>query len=135
METLDILFSRITPVIIFVLMFAMGLSLTVADFRRLIAYPRAVIVGLVGQLVLLPILAFTVTWLFNAPPVLAAGAILLSACPGGVTSNSYVFVSRGDVGLSVTLTAITSLLTVFTIPSSSLIMPIRYIPAGRSDTL
>jgi BASS family bile acid:Na+ symporter len=116
LENLELLFNRVTPVIIFVLMFSMGLSLTVAEFRRLVAYPKAVIVGLAGQLLLLPVLAFSLTLLFGAPPVIAAGAVLLAACPGGVTSNSYVFVSRGDVGLSVTLTALTSILTVVTIP-------------------
>lgn len=97
-------------------MFSMGLSLTVTDFRRLMTQPKPVFVGLSGQLLFLPVLAFCLALVLRAPPELAVGCMLLAACPGGVTSNGYVFVSRGEVGLSVTLTAITSMLTVLTIP-------------------
>lgn len=117
MELLDVIFDRIIPVILFVLMFSMGLSLTVADFRRLMTEPKPVFVGLAGQLLFLPVLAFCLAVALQAPPELAVGCLLLAACPGGITSNGYVFVSRGEVSLSVTLTAITSILTVLTIPA------------------
>ena len=116
MELLDVIFDRIVPVILFILMFSMGLTLRVADFQRLLRHPKPVFTGLFGQMIYLPCIAFAIGVLLGAPPELAAGAMILAACPGGVTSNGYVFVSRGDVGLSVSLTAITSLLTVVTIP-------------------
>ncbi len=104
------------PVIMFVLMLGMGLSLTPADFRRVVRFPKAALIGLTGQLGLLPLMAFLLALLLDVPPAIAIGGMLLAACPGGITSNGYVFVSRGDVGLSVTLTAITSIITIVTIP-------------------
>ncbi len=116
METLEVIFDRVIPVVLFILMLGMGLTLRIEDFKRLFLQPKPVLVGLAGQLVLLPAVAFLLVHLLGAPPDLAVGAMLLAACPGGVTSNGYVFVSRGDVGLSVTLTAITSIVTIVTIP-------------------
>ncbi len=116
MDSAELVFTKLVPAILFILMFGMGLSLTPTDFMRVIAYPKAAVIGLVGQMVLLPTLAFFLAIILDAPPAIAIGGMLLAACPGGVTSNGYVFVSRGDLGLSVTLTAITSILTIFTIP-------------------
>lgn len=116
METLEVIFDRIIPIVLFILMLGMGLTLRIADFKRLFLQPKPVLIGLVGQLLLLPLIAFALVHLLGAPPDLAVGTMLLAACPGGVTSNGYVFVSRGDVGLSVTLTAITSIVTIVTIP-------------------
>jgi len=116
LETLEVIFDRVIPVVLFILMLGMGLTLRIADFKRLFLQPKPVLIGLIGQLLLLPLLAFALVHLLGAPPDLAVGAMLLAACPGGVTSNGYVFVSRGDVGLSVTLTAITSIATIITIP-------------------
>jgi BASS family bile acid:Na+ symporter len=116
LETLEVIFDRVIPVVLFILMLGMGLTLRIADFKRLFLQPKPVLIGLIGQLFLLPLLAFALIHLLGAPPDLAVGAMLLAACPGGVTSNGYVFVSRGDVGLSVTLTAITSIATIVTIP-------------------
>jgi BASS family bile acid:Na+ symporter len=112
----ELVFTQLIPIVLFILMLGMGLSLTPQDFRRVLSYPRAAIIGLCGQLILLPLLAFVLALLFDAPPAIAVGAMLLAACPGGVTSNGYVFVARGDLGLSVTLTAITSVVTILTIP-------------------
>lgn len=116
MEFVDFIFTRAIPPMLFLMMFGMGLSLTPADFGRIVRYPRAVLVGLTGQLVLLPLLAFLLVLLFDPPAPVAIGAMLLAACPGGITSNGYVFVGRGDVGLSVTLTAVSSVITIATIP-------------------
>jgi BASS family bile acid:Na+ symporter len=116
MEFVDFVFTRAIPPMLFVMMFGMGLSLTIEDFRRVVRYPRATVVGLAGQLLLLPVLAFTLILIFDPPAPVAIGGMLLAACPGGITSNGYVFVGRGDVGLSITLTAIASVLTIGTIP-------------------
>ena len=116
MLNIELIFTTLVPVMLFIMMMGMGLSLTLADLWRIVKYPKAALIGLVGQLLFLPLLAFGLANLLAVPPAIAAGGMLLAACPGGVTSNGYVFVSRGDVSLSVTLTAITSLLTIVTIP-------------------
>ena len=101
---------------LFSIMMGLGLNLTVQDILRIIVMPRAIITGLIGQLILLPAMAFAFALSFNLNPIIAIGLILLAACPGGVTSNAYVFASRGDIALSVSLTSIASLFTVFTMP-------------------
>ena len=116
MDDLNLLFNQFIPPIVFDIMLSMGLSLSAGDFLRVVKFPKAAIIGLLGQLLLLPTLAFLLAFLLRVPPEIAVGGMLLAACPGGITSNGYVFVGRGDVGLSVTLTAITSIVTVFTIP-------------------
>ena len=97
-------------------MMGLGLSLTLVDFKRIIVFPKAVTIGLTAQLVGLPAAAFGLSLLFDAPPAIAVGLVILAACPSGVTANAYTFASRADVPLCVTLSAITSVVTVFTIP-------------------
>lgn len=116
MSLAEYVFTNAIPPMLFVMMFGMGLSLTLDDFRRIVRFPRAAVVGLSGQLLVLPALAFVLVLLFSPPVPVAIGTMLLAACPGGITSNGYVFVGRGDVGLSVTLTAISSVCTMATIP-------------------
>ncbi len=99
-----------------VMMFSMGLTLKTKDFLQVVAAPRAVCLGLGGQLVLLPIVAFILVNILPLPPEAAIGLIILSACPGGVTSNGIVYAVRADVALSITLTATASLITVFSLP-------------------
>ena len=98
------------------IMLSMGLGLTSADFRRIGDHPRAVGLGMLGQLVLLPALAFTIAHLSGLPGPLAVGLVLIAACPGGAHSNLYASFARADVALSVTLTALSGLLTIVTIP-------------------
>jgi len=112
----DLLYTVAIPLALMIVMLGMGLSLTVADLKRVVVFPKAVATGLVGQLLLLPALAFVLGALLAPNPAIAAGAIMLAACPGGVTSNAYTFAARADVALSVTLTAIESVVTIFTIP-------------------
>lgn len=104
------------PLALFIIMLGMGLSLTLEDFKRVVLYPQAVGIGLVAQLIVLPIIGFAIASLFPLEPELAVGVMILAACPGGPTSNLLTFLAGGDVALSVTLTAISSLITVFTIP-------------------
>lgn len=106
----------IIPFGLFLVMMGLGLTLSIDDILRVIIMPKAVLTGLVGQLILLPVVAFALAFLMNPAPVIAIGLILLAACPGGITSNAYVFASRGDIALSVTLTTVASLFTVFTMP-------------------
>ena len=98
------------------MMFSMGLTLKTKDFIHVLAAPKAACLGLGGQLLLLPIVAFLLVNILPLPPEAAIGLIILSACPGGVTSNGIVYAVRADVALSITLTATASLITVFTLP-------------------
>jgi len=113
----QVLFQTIIiPFGLFLIMMGLGLTLSIDDILRVIIMPKAVLIGLTGQLILLPAVAFLLAFSLNTAPVIAIGLVLLSACPGGITSNAYVFASRGDIALSVTLTTIASLFTVFTMP-------------------
>ncbi len=104
------------PIALAVIMLGMGLSLTTDDFRRVVIYPKATVLGMLNQLVLLPIVAFVYAKIFPFSPELAVGLMILAICPGGVTSNLISHVSKGDTALSITLTAISGVITVVTIP-------------------
>lgn len=104
------------PVALFILMLGMGLELTLDDFKRVVVYPRAAVVGLLAQLAMLPLVGFLLASLFPLKPELAVGVVILAASPGGPTSNLLTFLAAGDVALSITLTAISSVVTVFTLP-------------------
>jgi BASS family bile acid:Na+ symporter len=108
--------SEIVPWVLRLVMAGLGLSLTLKDFRRVVIFPKAATIGLIAQLVGLPLAAFGLALLFNAPPAIAVGLVILAACPSGVTANAYTFAARADVPLCVTLSALTSVITVFTIP-------------------
>ena len=104
------------PLILLPLMFVVGLQLTPDDFRRVLQSPRAVVGGTIGQLVLLPLMTWGIVTAFGVSPILAAGAVLLAATPGAGMSNVMAAISKANVALSVTLTAIASLLAVITMP-------------------
>jgi BASS family bile acid:Na+ symporter len=104
------------PIALAIIMFGLGLSLTLADFARVARTPKAVIVTLVVQAVVLPVFAFVLVKLFGLRPLLAVGVMLLAASPGGTTANLFSHLFRGDVAFNITLTAINSVLAAFTIP-------------------
>jgi len=104
------------PVALAIIMFGMGLGLTVSDFTRVFSKPRAFLVGLVLQIVSLPILTILIISIFPMSAPFAVGMMILAACPGGVTSNILTYIGRGDVALSVSLTAIISILGFITVP-------------------
>ncbi len=99
-----------------VIMLGLGLTLTIADFKRVVDYPRAVVVGLSCQMLLLPAVCFGIARAFALPPELAVGLMLLAASPGGATANLYSHLAKGDVALNITLTAVNSLLSIATMP-------------------
>ena len=105
----------VLPILI-VLMFQLGLELDRESFIRVVRRPGAVVAGLIGQLVFLPLIAFGVALGFRLPPVAFMGLLLIACCPGGSSSNVFSMLAKGDVALSVTLTALSSLITLFTIP-------------------
>jgi BASS family bile acid:Na+ symporter len=104
------------PIALAIIMFGLGLSLTVDDFRRVARSPRAVVVALMLQVLVLPVVAFGLVTAFDVDPLLAVGVMLLAASPGGTTANLFSHLFRGDVALNVTLTAINSVLAAVSIP-------------------
>ena len=116
MDATTIITQIFLPISLAVIMFGMGLTLVISDFTRLFTYPKEIFIGLFNQLVFLPLIGFLIILLFDLDSTMAIGIMILSLCPGGPTSNLITQVSRGNIGLSVTLTALASLITVFTIP-------------------
>jgi BASS family bile acid:Na+ symporter len=108
--------KTIAPVCLAIIMFGLGLGLTVSDFTRLIKIPRDFIVGFFGQVILLPIVAFILIQIISLPPEIALGTMIIAAAPGGVMSNILTKFANGDVALSVSLTAVVSLISVITVP-------------------
>ena len=101
--------TKIAPIGLAFIMLGLGMSLTIQDFLRVIKIPKDFLVGFICQLILLPIIAFALIRLLNTPTELAIGVMLIAAAPGGVTSNVLTKFANGDVALSISLTAITSL--------------------------
>jgi len=112
----DILTAVILPTSLFIIMLGLGLSLRTEDFTRVIKQPKAALIGLCAQVVALPFIALLVAVLFKLPPELAVGLMIISFAPGGATSNLFTNLAKGDVALSISLTAVTSLITPFTLP-------------------
>lgn len=108
--------TALLPLAIGVIMFGLGLALTLGDFARVVQYPRAVVIGLVVQTVVLVPVAFAIAKLLALPPLLAIGLMLLAAAPGGAMANVFSHLAHGDVALNVTLTAINSLLALAWLP-------------------
>lgn len=104
------------PLSLAFIMFSLGYGLTFADFGRVLAVPKAALAGMVLQIVVVPLVAYLGLQLFDLPPALAFGVMILAFCPGGVTSNILTKLAGGTVALSITLTAVVSLLSVLTVP-------------------
>ena len=114
-ETLEIV-TKIAPIILALIMLGLGLGLKLEDFGRVLKTPKDFIVGFISQLIILPIVAFILILIFRAPPEIAIGVMIIAAAPGGVTSNIMTKFADGDVALSISLTAIISLLSIITVP-------------------
>ena len=108
--------TKIAPIALALIMLTLGLGLTTSDFTRVIKRPKDFLVGLICQVILLPIVAFVLIKILNVQPALALGVMIIAAAPGGVTSNILTKFANGDVALSVSLTAIVSLLSILTVP-------------------
>ena len=108
--------TKIAPIALALIMLTLGLGLTTSDFTRVIKRPKDFLVGLICQVILLPIIAFVLIKILNVQPSLALGVMIIAAAPGGVTSNILTKFANGDVALSVSLTAIISLLSILTVP-------------------
>lgn len=108
--------TLVLPIALALIMLGMGLSLKKEDFQRITQQPKAVSVGLLSQILLLPIIGFVITQVVAMPPAIAAGLMIIAISPGGVSSNMITYLAKGDVALSVTLTVCSSIITIFTIP-------------------
>ena len=115
--------------ILTLLMFDLGLTLKFEDFGKVFRSPWPIAIALVGQLILLPLIALGLAWAFKLPPVFFIGLVLIACCPGGSSSNVFSKLAGGDVALSVTLTALSSVITLFTIP---VIMSLATTMVGQS---
>ncbi|MBQ1011103.1 bile acid:sodium symporter family protein [Micromonospora sp. M51] len=120
------------PVALGIIMLGLGLGLTMADFRRVAHHPRAAVIALVCQVLVLPALCFCLVLAFDLAPELAVGMMLLAASPGGTTANLYSHLFGGHVALNITLTAINSVLAVFTLPILVNLSAAYFLPDGRS---
>ncbi len=106
----------VIPITMFSLMFGMGLTLSIKDFQRVLIYPKATMIGFTLQLLVMPLIGLGLAHWFNLPTMLAVGLVAASACPGGTTSNIVVHIGKGDTALSITMTALGTLMALITIP-------------------
>lgn len=112
----DIVSGLLLPLILAFIMYALGLGLTHLDFRRILQQPRALVVGVLSQFLLLPLLCVGLIHLFGLTGTFAVGFMILAACPTGTTSNLLTYMARGDVALALSFTAVASVLTIVTLP-------------------
>lgn len=112
----DLLTKVILPLSLFLIMFGMGLSLKLADFKNVKSSPKALIIGLTGQMLILPMVAFLIAIGLQLPPEISVGLMIIALAPGGATSNMFTYFAKGDTSLSISLTAVVSVITPFTIP-------------------
>ncbi len=104
------------PLSLIFIMFTLGIGLTIQDFKNIINQPKALVLGLVNQMILLPLIAFIIILIIKLPSEMAVGMMILACCPGGVTSNMLTKIAKGDTALSISYTAIVSIITVITLP-------------------
>lgn len=116
MDAAELISKVFLPLSLAIIMLGMGMTLIPADFTRVVKYPKAILIGLTNQLIFLPIIGFSLAILFNLNPIMAVGLMILASCPGGPTSNLITQVCKGNIALSVTLTAIASIISVLSIP-------------------
>ncbi|MDN3689891.1 bile acid:sodium symporter family protein [Cyclobacterium jeungdonense] len=112
----NLITSAFLPLALAFIMLGMGLSLNLSDFKNIFRYPKAMVLGLFCQLVLLPALGFFLILSFGLEGTMAVGIMIIACCPGGPTSNMITHLSKGDTALSISLTAMSSVITIFTIP-------------------
>lgn len=133
--TADPVTTLILPIALGVIMFGLGLGLRAADFARVVVYPRAVLVGLVCQILILPVVCYFIARGFALEPALAVGLMLLAASPGGATANLYSHLANGDVALNITLTAINSVLCIVTLPIIVNLSLVQFMGEGKAIPL
>lgn len=129
-------FSWIAPhisLLLGIIMFGMGLTLSLNDFKGIMKAPKSVIIGIVAQYTIMPLLAFGLATAFQLPPEVAVGVILVGCCPGGTASNVMTFLARGNTALSVTITAFSTILAPILTPALTLLFASKWLPVSAGD--
>ncbi|GGN52283.1 MULTISPECIES: bile acid:sodium symporter family protein [Oceanobacillus] len=116
-----------------IIMFGMGLTLTVDDFKGVFLAPKSVLIGVVAQYTIMPLTAFALAYAFNLPPEIAAGVILVGCCPGGTSSNVMTFMAKGNTALSVTITAVSTLLAPIMTPTLTYLLASQWLSVSFMD--
>src|SRR5690625_1232356 len=129
-------FAWISPyvsLLLGIIMFGMGLSLSLDDFKRVVKAPRTVLIGVIAQYTIMPLLAFALAMLFQLPAEVAVGVILVGCCPGGTASNVMTFLARGNTALSVTITAVSTVLAPIVTPALTLLFASKWLPVSAGE--
>jgi len=129
-------FTWIAPyisILLGIIMFGMGMTLSVDDFKEVLKHPKKVAIGVLAQFTIMPLIAFGLAVGFKLPPEVAAGVILVGCCPGGTSSNVMTFLARGNVALSVAITSCTTLLAPFITPALILWLASKWLPVSAGD--
>lgn len=134
MDVTELISKVFLPLSLAIIMLGMGMTLIPADFTRILKYPKAILIGLTNQLIFLPIIGFSLAITFGLSPIMAVGLMILATCPGGPTSNLITQVCKGNIALSVTLTAIASVVSIITIPFI-LSYALEYFGSGTNVTI
>lgn len=131
----SVITAVLLPIALGVIMLGLGLGLSIADFKRVIVYPRAVAIGLGCQMLILPAACLGIAHAFHLGPELAVGLMLLAASPGGATANLFSHLAKGDVALNITLTAVNSVLSLFTLPLIVNFALVAFVGEGKAIPL
>ncbi|MCM3006473.1 bile acid:sodium symporter family protein [Priestia koreensis] len=129
-------FTWIAPyisILLGIIMFGMGLTLSLSDFKALLKTPKSVIIGVLAQFIIMPLVAYALANLFNLPPQAAVGVILVGCCPGGTASNVMTFLAKGNTALSVAVTSISTLIAPFLTPTLTLLLASKWLPVSPSS--
>ncbi|KAA0955500.1 bile acid:sodium symporter family protein [Sporosarcina sp. ANT_H38] len=129
-------FTWIAPhisILLGIIMFGMGMTLSVEDFKEVLKQPKKVAIGVLAQFTIMPLIAFGLAIAFKLPPEVAAGVILVGCCPGGTSSNVMTYLARGNVALSVAITSCTTLLAPFVTPALILLLASKWLPVSVGD--
>ena len=116
-----------------IIMFGMGLTLSLDDFKGIVKAPKSVFIGVLAQYTIMPLLAFCLATLFQLPPEVAVGVILVGCCPGGTASNVMTFLAKGNTALSVTITAVSTILAPVLTPTLTLLFASKWLPVSAGD--
>ncbi|OZN24377.1 sodium transporter [Actinobacillus seminis] len=127
-----VVFSRLIPYLLGIVMFGMGITLTFNDFGEVLKHPKAVVIGVIGQFVIMPLIAFALATGFNLPAELAIGVILVGSCPGGTSSNVMTYLAKGNTALSVACTTISTLLSPLLTPAIFYVLASQWLDINAS---
>ncbi|KKK38544.1 sodium transporter [Mesobacillus campisalis] len=121
------------PLLLGIIMFGMGMTLSAKDFKEVFSHPKSVLIGVAAQYLFMPLLAFALATALRLPPEVAVGVILVGACPGGTSSNVMTFLAKGNTALSVSITSVSTLLAPILTPAITLLLASQWLPVSAGD--